>query len=307
MCEQLQSNSVPLRNLCSKVINSEASPVDKLCLFDVKTPSWVSSPCGICSPVHSLPGATLSAIVVIPARFGSTRFPAKILASETGRPLVQHVVDRVKLCRRVSQILVATDHPKIVEALRPFGTQCVMTSPDHPSGTDRIAEVARNRTEPIIINVQGDEPEIEPEIIDGLIEHMQRSGDLMATAATPFKEGANVSDPNLVKVVQGLSGHAIYFSRSVVPFQRDPESIPPQYLLHLGIYAYQRSFLLEYAGWSPTPLESSEKLEQLRAIEHGVKLFVMRVARATHVGGGIDTPEQYQQFVKRNQGVTVSA
>lgn len=246
----------------------------------------------------------MSAIVVIPARYGSTRFPAKILAAQTGRPLVQHVVDRVKLCKNVSQILVATDHPRIVEALTPYGTTCVMTSPEHPSGTDRIAEVARNRSEQIIVNVQGDEPEIEPEIIDGLIQHMETSGDQMATAATPFAEGANVSDPNLVKVITSLSGHAIYFSRSVVPFHRDLQSTPPQYLLHLGIYAYQRQFLLEYAGWRPTTLEMSEKLEQLRAIEHGVKLYVMRVARATH---GIDTPEQYQQFVKRNLGVTASA
>jgi 3-deoxy-manno-octulosonate cytidylyltransferase (CMP-KDO synthetase) len=245
-------------------------------------------------------GATLAATVIIPARFGSTRFPAKILASETGRPLVQHVVDRVRLCKRVSRILVATDDSRIVDALTPFGTECVMTSPVHPSGTDRIAEVARGLADDlasnILINVQGDEPEIEPEVIDSLAEHMLRSTDEMATAATPFPPGAEVANPNLVKVVLAESGHAIYFSRSPIPFHRDAGSQPPEYLLHLGIYAYRRDFLLRYASWTPTALEQAEKLEQLRALEHGVRLFVMKVARATH---GIDTPDQYQHFVQR--------
>jgi 3-deoxy-manno-octulosonate cytidylyltransferase (CMP-KDO synthetase) len=239
----------------------------------------------------------LSAIVVIPARYGSTRFPAKILASETGRPLVQHVVDRVKLCKHISDILVATDDTRIVDALRPFGTRCVMTSPDHPSGTDRIAEVARGLTHDVIINVQGDEPEIEPDVIDALAVRMAGTGEDMATAATPFPAGADVSNPNFVKVVLTLSGHAIYFSRSVLPFHRDRESASPSYLLHLGLYAYRREFLLRYAGWAPTPLECYEKLEQLRAIEHGVRLFVQVVA---HSAGGIDTAEQYAAFVSRN-------
>lgn len=243
----------------------------------------------------------MSAAVIIPARFGSTRFPAKILASETGRPLVQHVVDRVRQCKRVSKILVATDDRRIVDALVPFGTECVMTSPSHPSGTDRIAEVARGRTDDIIVNVQGDEPEIEPEVVDGLIHRMETTRDEMATAATPFQPNADPENPNLVKVVVGLSGHALYFSRSAIPFHRDKDSAAPEYLLHLGIYAYRREFLLQYAGWAPTQLEVSEKLEQLRALEHGVRLYVQRVARATH---GIDTPEQYQQFVKRNHQLT---
>lgn len=247
----------------------------------------------------------MAATVVIPARYGSTRFPAKILASDTGRPLVQHVVERVKLCTKVARVLVATDDARIVDALRPFGTTCVMTSPAHPSGTDRIAEVARGLSDEVIVNVQGDEPEIEPEVIDGLIERMETTADDMATAATPFPPGAEVENPNLVKVVLGgadvsaarAGGYAVYFSRSPIPFHRDRSSPPPEYLLHLGIYAYRREFLLRYAAWEPTPLEGFEKLEQLRAIEHGAKLFVMRVSRATH---GIDTPEQYREFVLRN-------
>lgn len=241
----------------------------------------------------------MSATILIPARLGSTRFPAKILARETGRPLVQHVVDRVRLCKRADRVLVATDHPSIVEALRPFGTECVLTRADHPSGTDRIAEVARSGSVgEIVINVQGDEPEIEPEVVDRLIDHMERGGDLMATAATPFPPDAAVENPNLVKVVLSESGHALYFSRSPIPFYRDPDIAERDYLLHLGLYAYRREFLLTYAGWPPSKLEAIEKLEQLRAVDRGVRIYVMTVARATH---GIDTPEQYQAFVLRNQ------
>jgi 3-deoxy-manno-octulosonate cytidylyltransferase (CMP-KDO synthetase) len=239
----------------------------------------------------------LAATVVIPARYGSTRFPAKILASETGKPLVQHVVERARLATRVRDVLVATDDPRIVDALRPFETRCVMTSPSHQSGTDRIAEVARGLKDEIVVNVQGDEPEIEPATIDALVERLESTADDMATAATVFPVGADVADPNLVKVVTGLDGRAIYFSRSPVPFWRDRAAGErPAYYLHLGIYAYRREFLLQFSSWPPTPLESTEKLEQLRALEHGRSIYVLKVDRATH---GIDTAEQYAAFVKR--------
>jgi 3-deoxy-manno-octulosonate cytidylyltransferase (CMP-KDO synthetase) len=241
----------------------------------------------------------LAATVVIPARYGSTRFPAKILASDTGKPLVQHVVDRAKLASRPREVIVATDDQRIVDSLMPFGTKCVLTSPDHQSGTDRIAEVARNLRDDIIVNVQGDEPEIEPATIDALIERLESTPDDMATAATAFPKGADVSDPNLVKVVTGVEGRAIYFSRSPVPFWRDRTSGPaPTYYLHLGIYAYRREFLLQFSNWPPTPLESTEKLEQLRALEHGRSIYVLTVDRAVH---GIDTAEQYAAFVKRQE------
>ena len=254
----------------------------------------------------------MAATVVIPARYGSPRFPAKILASSTGRPLVQHVVDQALKCRRVDRALVATDDPRIAEALRPFGTQVVMTSPDHQSGTDRIAEVARGMpadAAAVIVNVQGDEPEIEPEIIDGLIgllEDGSSDGVVadMATAATPFPAGADVNDPNLVKVAMGLGGRAVYFSRSPIPFRRDPASATnPAYHLHLGIYAYRRGFLLRYASWAPTPLEQTEKLEQLRVLEHGGTIRVLVVNRATH---GVDTAEQYEAFVRRWKNKSVN-
>jgi 3-deoxy-manno-octulosonate cytidylyltransferase (CMP-KDO synthetase) len=237
--------------------------------------------------------------VVIPARYGSTRFPAKILASDTGKPLVQHVVERVRLCAKVREIIVATDDVRIADALRPFKTRVVMTSLDHQSGTDRIAEVAAALGDEIIVNVQGDEPEIEPQVVDALIGRLEDNVEEMATAATPFPAGADPSDPNLVKVVVGLRGQAIYFSRSVIPFNRDAtaELLNPYYL-HLGIYAYRREFLLNFASWPPTPLEQTEKLEQLRALEHGRSIFVLIVNRATH---GIDTAEQYAEFVRRQK------
>lgn len=240
----------------------------------------------------------MAATVVIPARYGSTRFPAKILASQTGKPLVQHVVDRAKLASRVREVIVATDDTRIVDALKPFGTRCLMTSPAHQSGTDRIAEVARGLSDDVIINVQGDEPEIEPTTIDALVDRMEANpDDDMATAATPFREHADFENPNLVKVVTDLNGQAIYFSRCPIPFWRDKaEGRSPAYYLHLGIYAYRRDFLLQFSSWSPTPLESTEKLEQLRALEHGRSIFVLIVDRAVH---GIDTAEQYADFVKR--------
>jgi 3-deoxy-manno-octulosonate cytidylyltransferase (CMP-KDO synthetase) len=248
----------------------------------------------------------LAATVVIPARFGSTRFPGKIVARDTGKPLVQHVVERAKKARRVAEVIVATDDERIVEALRPFGTRCVMTSPLHTSGTDRVAEVARQLPleADILINVQGDEPEIEAATIDGLVIRLQEHAeDDMATAATPFPAGADFNDPNLVKVVMDIDGRAIYFSRCPIPFRRDSVNEAtagpqPPYYLHQGIYAYRRPFLMQFSGWPPTPLEQSEKLEQLRVLEHGGKIYVLKTARIVH---GIDTPQQYAAFVERHK------
>jgi 3-deoxy-manno-octulosonate cytidylyltransferase (CMP-KDO synthetase) len=246
----------------------------------------------------------LAAVAVIPARFASTRFPAKILASETGRPLVQHVVDQVRRCRRITDVIVATDDARIVAALHPFGTRCVMTSAAHQSGTDRVAEVAGGLDAAIVLNVQGDEPEIEPDLIDELTDRLEESDSDMATAATEFPAGADPGDPNLVKVVVGLNGRAIYFSRSAIPHRRDAAGQPrPPFYLHLGVYAYRRQFLLEFAGWPPAPLETSEKLEQLRALEHGRAIDVVLTRRAFH---GIDTAQQYAQFVRRHAAAAAS-
>lgn len=239
----------------------------------------------------------MAAIAIIPARFSSTRFPGKIVANATGKPLVQHVVERARMAGRLRDVMVATDDQRIADALRPFETRCVLTSPKHVSGTDRIAEVARTLSDSIIVNVQGDEPEIDPETIDALVDRLEKSGDEMATAATPFADGADPADPNLVKVAVSLDGKALYFSRSVIPYLRDATGEGrPTYYLHQGIYAYRREFLLQLASWRPTPLELSEKLEQLRVLEHGRSIDVVITRRAVH---GIDTPEQYAQFVER--------
>jgi 3-deoxy-manno-octulosonate cytidylyltransferase (CMP-KDO synthetase) len=241
----------------------------------------------------------LTAAVVIPARLGSTRFPAKVLASDTGKPLIQHVVERARKCRKVREVIVAADDQKIADALRPFETRVVLTSPAYQSGTDRIAEVARSLGDDIIVNVQADEPEIESETIHGLIARLEKSTDDMATAAAPFPAGADPNDANLVKVAIAPDGRAVYFSRCPIPFHRDatPAS-SAAYHLHLGIYAYRREFLMQFAAWKPTPLELTEKLEQLRALEHGRSIYVLTVDRATH---GIDTREQYDAFVRRHK------
>lgn len=241
----------------------------------------------------------MSAVVVIPARYGSSRFPAKVLASETGRPLVQHVVDRARRCRSVRQVIVATDDQRVIEALRPFETTCVMTSIAHQSGTDRIAEVASSLADDIVINVQGDEPEIDPGAIDGLVELMNRPGSEMGTVITPFGPGKDPNDPNIVKAVVAQDGRALYFSRLPVPYRREPISdAAPPYYHHLGIYGYRREVLLRFASWKPTMLEQTEKLEQLRALEHGVRIDCLKVQTAPP---GIDTPEQYAAFVQRQR------
>jgi 3-deoxy-manno-octulosonate cytidylyltransferase (CMP-KDO synthetase) len=247
----------------------------------------------------------LAATVVIPARYASTRFPAKIIAAETGRPLVQHVVDQVRRCGRVREVIVAADDERIATALRPFETKVVMTSPSHQSGTDRIAEVARGLADEIIVNVQGDEPDIDPELIDSLIDVLLKHDDMpMATVATPFAHARDIENPNLVKVVTDQRHCAIYFSRAVIPYDRDrhangaPLGAGPggAYRKHLGIYAYEREALLTLSTTPVCELERLEKLEQLRALYLGMKIFVQETAHAPH---GVDTPEDYAAFVKR--------
>ncbi len=247
----------------------------------------------------------MNATVIIPARLQSSRFPEKVLARATGKPLVQHVVDQVRKCRRVREIIVAADDARVAEALREYQTTVVLTDPNHPSGTDRIAEVATKLDDELIINVQGDEPEIEPATVDLLIERMLQTGSRMGTVITPFAPPRDPKDPNIVKAVVGIDGSAIYFSRHAIPFKRDEGGATvkgnpslPIYFHHLGIYGYRRDFLLEFSSWQPTPLEQAEKLEQLRALEHGVRIDTIRIASAP---AGIDTPQQYEQFVRRIQ------
>jgi 3-deoxy-manno-octulosonate cytidylyltransferase (CMP-KDO synthetase) len=248
------------------------------------------------------------AAIVIPARYGSTRFPGKPLARQTGKFLIQHVVEQARKAARADAIIVATDDLRILDAVRSFGGTAVMTSSAHHSGTDRIAEVIRKPEFAgvrCIVNLQGDEPDIEPGLIDSLIEVTCRAdGQPMATACTPFAHARDVENPNCVKVVVDRSHNAIYFSRATIPFDRDrhahgtPLGAGPggAYRKHLGIYAYRRETLLMLSAAPVCELERLEKLEQLRALYLGVKIFVQETAHAPH---GVDTPEDYAAFVKR--------
>ena len=206
----------------------------------------------------------MQAIAVIPARFGSTRFPGKPLADKTGKPLIQHVVEQVKKAKTVSRILVATDDQRIFDAVQAFGGEAVMTRADHPNGTSRIAEAVQqieaDTPHPeLILNVQGDEPEIEPDVIDQLVQGLADDPDApMATLASPFADDEDPNDPNIVKLIVNQLGHAMYFSRSLIPFSRDSQSDISNHksaiLKHPGLYAYRRDFLLKYVTLPPTPL-----------------------------------------------------
>ena len=226
--------------------------------------------------------------VIIPARWASTRFPGKPLVPLRGKPLVQHVWERAGRAKRVGRIIIATDDMRIAEAAFDFGAEVALTSPKHPTGTDRLAEVVRQlKSAPIILNVQGDEPDIAPSTIDRLAEALQDDPKLgMVTAANPLTDPADVQDPNVVKVVTDLAGRALYFSRSVIPHDRDGRG-GVKYLRHQGIYGYRRKVLLAFVKWKPTPLEKAEKLEQLRALEHGIAIGVIVVRRESV---GVDVP-----------------
>jgi 3-deoxy-manno-octulosonate cytidylyltransferase (CMP-KDO synthetase) len=244
----------------------------------------------------------MRAIAVIPARFGSTRFPGKPLADRTGKPLIQHVYERVIQASHVDRVIVATDDARIVDAVKSFGGDARMTRADHLNGTARIAEVAAALDAQTIVNVQGDEPDIEPEHIDRAIEALASHDDcVIATLASPFARGEDASDVNIVKVVTDAQDRALYFSRALIPHERGGANahgpVPKAPLLkHVGLYVYRRDFLLRYAALAPTPLEMAEQLEQLRVLEHGERIAVAVVEAQYH---GIDTPEQYEAFVSR--------
>jgi 3-deoxy-manno-octulosonate cytidylyltransferase (CMP-KDO synthetase) len=239
-------------------------------------------------------------VAVIPARFGSTRLPGKPLLSETGRPLIQHVVEAARRASRLARVIVATDDSRIAEAVARFGGECAMTRADHPSGTDRVAEVARGLPDArIVVNLQGDEPEISPEALDLVVALLESDRDAsMATLATPIRSESVYRDPSCVKVVCSQAGRALYFSRSPIPCHRDglPEPPGPPGYLHLGLYAYRRDFLLRLADLAPSPLEMTEKLEQLRVLEAG---YAIAVGIIDEPSIGIDTPDDYRGFVER--------
>jgi 3-deoxy-manno-octulosonate cytidylyltransferase (CMP-KDO synthetase) len=249
------------------------------------------------------PGALAAGRVtaIIPARMGSTRFPGKVLASRTGRPLIRHVYDAAKLARSVHEVVVATDDQRVLAAVSEFGGRAVLTRTDHDSGTSRLAEAAGLLglgPDAIVVNVQGDEPELEPESIDRAVAALRAGDAPMATIAVPFGPGEDAGNPNLVKVVVGLDGSALYFSRALIPHIRDPGAGPfPPPLCHVGLYVYRRGFLDTYTALKPTELERAESLEQLRVLAHGYRIAV--AVSQSRGFGGIDTPEQYEAFVER--------
>lgn len=249
----------------------------------------------------------MSAIAIIPARYASSRLPGKPLLAETGKPLIQHCVESVGRAKLIERIVVATDDRRIADAVAAFAGEAVMTSAECRTGTDRLAEAAGKlglADDDIVVNVQGDEPDMPGECIDRLVVLLGGSPCPMATLATPLAcpelvEGAaaEAADPNKVKVALRRDGRAMYFSRAPIPFDRQRAGV--EYLWHLGIYAYRVKFLRQYAALDPTPAEQAEKLEQLRALESG---FDIAVGVVDYDGQGIDTPEDYAQFVARMRG-----
>lgn len=240
---------------------------------------------------------------IIPARYGSTRFPGKPLALIAGKPLVQHVVERCQEARSLHEIIVATDDTRIWEVAQNF-CRAEMTAPEHPSGTDRIAEVARQCRCDAVLNIQGDEPLIDPAVIDAVAQALEKSE--ISTAAAAITEVAEWENPNIVKVVVNAAGQALYFSRRAIPYVRDAATGLEQlaafpFLKHLGIYGYRRETLLRLVGYPVSPLERAEKLEQLRALENGIALAVVRVA---YDSVGVDLPadvKRVEQLLKNRR------
>lgn len=232
---------------------------------------------------------------VIPARFASSRFPGKSLALLAGKPIVQHVWERCQMSRYLTDVVIATDDDQIYRAARQFRARVVMTRADHVSGTDRVAEVASADSASVIVNIQGDEPLIDPAAIDAATLALLDDEDMQAPMATLKKRiehPADIHNPNVVKVVTDSKGHAIYFSRCPIPYHRGSQAA---YFKHIGLYVYERDFLLSYSSLPIGPLEESERLEQLRALENG---FRIRVMETEYESFGVDTPQDLEQISK---------
>ena len=242
---------------------------------------------------------------IIPARYASTRFAGKALADIKGKPMVRHVYERTSQARLVSEVIIATDDERIAAAVRDFGGRVVMTSKDHETGTDRLAEVAAGLDSDLVVNVQGDEPLIDPAMIDEVIHPLVDDVSIvMGTLSSRIRNLHDFLSPNVVKVVTDSKGFALYFSRSPLPNFRDKwhdlkdEAFTSGRLLchkHVGLYVYRRDFLLHYARMTPTPLELSEKLEQLRALENGYRI---KVVETSYDSIGVDTPGDLEKVLK---------
>lgn len=243
----------------------------------------------------------MKAVGVLPARWASTRLPGKVLVDICGKPLIQHVWERVRQCRRLSEIIIACDEPHVLERCKAFGARAVLTSKDHPSGSDRVAEAVRRIDADIVVNIQADEPLMDPALIDDLVLSLEN--DEACALATPIKRLANEEDfhnPNIVKVVVDVKGHALYFSRAAIPFRRDGKPAEySRYFRHLGLYAYRRDFLFTYCQWPKSFLEQEECLEQLRVLEAGYKI---KCVETDVEAVGVDTPEDVAKVIKLLKG-----
>ena len=232
---------------------------------------------------------------IIPARYESRRFPGKPLAKIQGKPMIQWVYEGAKQANSLKNVIVATDDDRIAQTCNSFGAEVWMTSKDHRSGTDRVAEVAHQIDSPIIINIQGDEPLLKGKSLDSLVEALQDESTDMATLAIEIEDLTLIDDTNLVKVVTDNDGYALYFSRSGLPFQASD-----YFLQHVGIYGYQQEFLLQFSQWPPSRLEKAERLEQLRALEKGYRI---KVLLSPHSTLSVDTPEdiiKVENFMKKD-------
>ena len=233
-----------------------------------------------------------SVLAVIPARYQATRLPGKILADIAGHPMIEHVHRRATAARLVHGVIVATDDERIAAAVRGFGGVAIMTRADHVSGTDRIAEVVAGLRCRAVINLQGDEPLIEPETIDAAVKPLLEDSTLeMSTISRPFVSLEEFRNPNVVKVVTNTRGDALYFSRAIIPFSRE-SGLPAPARAHVGLYVYRRETLLKLAALPAAPLEIVESLEQLRALAHGIRI---RVVETTHAAAGVDTAEDLER------------
>lgn len=241
-------------------------------------------------------------VAIIPARFGSTRFPGKPLADIDGKPMIRHVYERAVGVPSVDRVLVATDDRRIAEVVRSFGGEVVLTRSDHPSGSDRVAEVAAGLSEDIVLNIQGDVPLLDPGMAEAAIAALEVPDAAIGTVRAPLRDRQEAENPNVVKVVCDLAGYALYFSRAPIPAWRDGGRPDVPWFRHIGIYAYRRPALLELAALPPTSLERAEKLEQLRALEHGWRI---RVADCEVESVEVDTPgdlERVRRIVEARRG-----